>query len=558
MKSTSGIHSWLRLTVVICTAFASVVAATAPAAGQQEVDHFPQALLAPGAPDVVEIRAGELPGRMVNGEEIDVKGCVQTVISDSVKTSNTSEGTIGTRGLIKRGAYLCGDGVAIANQIIVEGTTSELAKLQQRDNNPGVKLTTELVKPNPDKRDSKGINLYTITDRMSVVEKVKTINLDLRETKHISVLATPNYETASKMTALYGGSPSIGGSPSGPKGLARTEADFKNQWAWKAINKPASPKTDLNGNGVVVGIFDSFCMPAKYLQRDGTVVNIPRFAVIGQQAETSPITGSHIENVCAHGEFVWSLSHEVAPGAKYFFYPVLDEYGLGDTATLIAALEQFAATAQRLDRPKGIKELQGVVINLSLTINSAQGDIVGPLNDEITKLVDMGVTVVAAAGNDSSAGVQPMRPPAAFSNVIGVAAVQVDNQRASYSNWAPTGSIDVAAPGGDGDCTTANGAPYCVIGRDRNTQFLCKSISKAGKCVHPYRYVAGYLAWTGTSFATPLVSGLAALVIQKHNYTIAPVDVARELIVNVTKVTPILPGDAGIGAGIIDVDKTVP
>jgi len=152
-----------------------------------------------------------------------------------------------------------------------------------------------------------------------------------------------------------------------------------------------------------------------------------------------------------------------------------------------------------------------------------------------------------------------MRLPATYSNVIAVASVAKGDQRASYSNWVAAGGNDISAPGGDGDCRTTAGAPYCVIGKDSTaTMTICRVILGRGICIGRRTIVTGYRAWTGTSFATPLVSGLAALVIEKGNYTVLPADVAHTLAANATPVTAAPNTDEGVGDGVINVMKTAP
>lgn len=129
-----------------------------------------------------------------------------------------------------------------------------------------------------------------------------------------------------------------------------------------------------------------------------------------------------------------------------------------------------------------------------------------------------GIVVVAAAGNDSYVGTQALSPhlSAAYPSAIGVAASNVRRERACFSNWG-----DVSAPGGDGgpnpglQKTLESRLPAgrSVPGHCLPSADLCQ-----GKCDDALISLGltsetKYYYWSGTSFSTPLVSGLAALVL---------------------------------------------
>ena len=96
----------------------------------------------------------------------------------------------------------------------------------------------------------------------------------------------------------------------------------------------------------------------------------------------------------------------------------------------------------------------------------------------IAEVNKLGVQIVAAAGNDNSS---EREFPASYDHVLSVAATNIDDSKASFSNYGL--SIDVSAPG-NSLYSTFNGGAY------------------------------GYM--TGTSQATPLVAGVVGLVKTMH------------------------------------------
>ena len=121
------------------------------------------------------------------------------------------------------------------------------------------------------------------------------------------------------------------------------------------------------------------------------------------------------------------------------------------------------------------------VINMSLGGTDASR----MLEDAINYARDKGVVIVAAAGNSNSSG---FFYPAAYSQVISVAAVDANDGRASFSNFGNW--VDVAAPGVSIFSTLPSHTNY----------FKAKNY--------------GYLS--GTSMAAPYVSGLAGLLYSEN------------------------------------------
>jgi serine protease len=108
-------------------------------------------------------------------------------------------------------------------------------------------------------------------------------------------------------------------------------------------------------------------------------------------------------------------------------------------------------------------------------------------NELYSAVIAKGILVIAAAGNESTS---TSSYPAAYPNVISVAAINRNLEQASYSNFGPT--IDIAAPGGG---SSVDRGILSTWGDDRN-----------GSAIFTYG------SQQGTSMAAPHVAGVAALM----------------------------------------------
>jgi subtilisin family serine protease len=169
----------------------------------------------------------------------------------------------------------------------------------------------------------------------------------------------------------------------------------------------------------------------------------------------------------------------VAWNCKILPVKVLDKTGVGTVEQVIAGIRWAADQAGN-----GVK-----VINISWGLDTDSSF----LSDAIDYAYGKGIVIVAAAGN---AGLGHVQYPADYDHVMAIAATDYGDARPDWSNYGP--KIDVAAPGVE----IVSTVPREFFGPGSGDYGYF--ISSAG----PVLPAPG----SGTSFAAPQVSGLAALI----------------------------------------------
>ena len=148
------------------------------------------------------------------------------------------------------------------------------------------------------------------------------------------------------------------------------------------------------------------------------------------------------------------------------------------------------------------------VINLSL---GAVGTCPSSYTDVITQLTNAGVTIVAAAGNEGG----PVDAPANCANVVAVAGLRQAGTKVGFSSLGP--EIALGAPGGN--CVSATGP--CLYSIDTTT-----NLGVTTPAANSYTNQTNIDV--GTSFATPMVAGIAGLMLSV-NGNLSPAQITARL-----------------------------
>lgn len=175
-----------------------------------------------------------------------------------------------------------------------------------------------------------------------------------------------------------------------------------------------------------------------------------------------------------HGTFIAGVVRQAAPGVRVDPEQALSPTGIGDEASLVAALGRLGSDVS--------------IINLSLGCFTDDDLPPLPVANALAALPKH-VAVVAAAGN---AGTGRPSWPAALDRVLAVAAVQDDGKGVTPAPYSGFGSWVDACAAGDRTSTYVTG------------ELVLPSV--------PVKIFSGFASWQGTSFATGHVSGRLAAI----------------------------------------------
>jgi subtilisin family serine protease len=202
----------------------------------------------------------------------------------------------------------------------------------------------------------------------------------------------------------------------------------------------------------------------------------------------------------------------VAPGVRLWAVKILDDSGAGLLSWYVCGLDWIAAQRDPNDSTRPLFE----AVNMSVAKWGSDDGKCGSINHDILhaaicRLVISGVTVVAAAGNDS--GDANKRVPASYNEVITVSALADTDGK----------------PGGLGGhrCYSWGGYDQDDTFADFSNYGFDVDLIAPGKCIWS-TVPSGYQYMSGTSMAAPHVTGAVALLKASRPY-LTPLEVREAL-----------------------------
>lgn len=225
------------------------------------------------------------------------------------------------------------------------------------------------------------------------------------------------------------------------------------------INAKHLQDKGYTGKGVTVAIIDTGCDKTHPMLKD---------KIIGGRNYTKEGTARDFTDNNGHGTHVAGIVageyDGVAKGCKLIILKVLNKRGEGDLQSVVKAI--YYAIGKKVD-----------IINMSLGCSNNDPE----LEKAVKKAVNKGICVCCASGNsgDNNPNTDENGYPGAYAEVISVGAMNSNLGVSTFSN--SNRYVDVVAPGENITSTYPGG---------------------------------GLKSLTGTSMATPCVSGALALIIE--------------------------------------------
>jgi subtilisin family serine protease len=248
----------------------------------------------------------------------------------------------------------------------------------------------------------------------------------------------------------------------------------------------------VTGDGVVVAVLDTG-VDTDHPMLAGDIIYQRCYASQGTCPGGGQVSNS-AEDALGHGTHVTGIITSsgppagIAPAAKIKAFKIIDNAGTGTIADVLSALDEVISSHPDVR-----------IINMSVGIEGSFPagsceDLLPAFTDSIAMARSMGILTVASAGNSGSK--TGLLYPGCLNEVVSVGAVY--DADLGPRNWAPCSDETTAADG--------------VVCFSQSSATL--SLLAPGSSVISTVPGGGTAAFSGTSMAAPMASGVAALILE--------------------------------------------
>jgi serine protease AprX len=300
----------------------------------------------------------------------------------------------------------------------------------------------------------------------------------------------------------------------------------------------------VTGKGITVAVLDTGVAPHADLSPNTRLIGWVDLVNGNAQPYDDNGHGTHVAGLVAGNGYTAAVQgynislKRTAPDTQIVGVKVLDATGAGNVSTVIAGINWAITNRARYN----IR-----ILNLSLGHPVAESYATDPLCQAVERAWKAGLVVVVAAGNmgrsvandpTSAPNYGSIASPGNDPYVITVGAMntcdtpsRADDVIASYSSRGPSAidfvlKPDIVAPGNEIESLAAPGSTLAV--------------QYPGNFVNPAEYNGkgplAYFRLSGTSMATPIVAGAAAMLLQ-FNPQLSPDTIKARLMLSATKWT---------------------
>jgi subtilisin family serine protease len=262
----------------------------------------------------------------------------------------------------------------------------------------------------------------------------------------------------------------------------------------------------------VVAILDTGVGEHAWLADGVTVVPPPRSA----QPERTGVVHNPLEGVLdsdsGHGTFIAGLVRQTCPDADIYSMRIMGSDGYVEENLMVNAILELWIE-QSANHLIDVLSMSFGYFHEAPEDVSTDATLLGPLSG----LADLGVLIVAAAGNNSTT--RPMFP-AAFSRSIPVISVGAKNPNGSVALFSNSGDwVEVYEIG----ASVVSTLPVSFNASLQPTARVDSDTDCVRETIDPDDFSGGFATWSGTSFAAPIVAGkLARWLLDHRDASAAP------------------------------------